>query len=44
MKEAEMTRIGQLIAKLIHEGDSAVPAVREEVLEICRRFPLYPDL
>ena len=44
MKEADMARIGHLIARLIHEGDDAVPAVREEVLEICRRFPLYPDL
>ena len=44
MKEADMARIGHLIARLIHEGDDAVPAIREEVLEICRRFPLYPDL
>ena len=44
MKEAEMTQIGKLIARLIHEGESAVPAVREEVLEICSRFPLYPEL
>ena len=44
MKEAEMTEIGQLIARLIHEGESAVPAVREEVLEICSHFPLYPEL
>ena len=44
MKEAEMTQIGKLIARLIREGESAVPAVREEVLEICSRFPLYPEL
>ena len=44
MKEAEMTEIGKLIARLIHEGESAVPTVREEVLEICSRFPLYPEL
>ena len=44
MKEAEMTEIGKLIARLIHEGESAVPAVREEVLAICSRFPLYPEL
>ena len=44
MKEAEMTEIGKLIARLIHEGESAVPAVREEVLEICSHFPLYPEL
>ena len=44
MKEAEMQQIGRLIARLIREGDEAVPAVREEVLTLCRRFPLYPEL
>ena len=44
MKEPEMTQIGKLIARLIREGESAVPAAKEEVLEICRRFPLYPEL
>ncbi len=44
MKEAEMRQIGHLIARLIREGDEAVPAVKEEVLELCRRFPLYPEL
>ena len=44
MKEAEMQQIGHLIARLIREGDEAVPAVREEVLTLCRRFPLYPEL
>ena len=43
MKEAEMAQIGRLIARLIHEGEDAVPAVKEEVLELCRRFPLYPE-
>ena len=43
MKEAEMTQIGHMIGRLIREGESAVPAVREEVLELCRRFPLYPE-
>ena len=44
MKETEMTQIGHLIGRLIREGEEAVPAVREEVLELCRRFPLYPEL
>ena len=44
MKEAEMTEIGRLIARLIREGEDAVPAVKEEVIELCRRFPLYPEL
>ncbi len=41
MKEPEMRQIGKLIAKIIHEGEAAVPSVKEEVLEICKRFPLY---
>ncbi|MCR5138367.1 MAG: serine hydroxymethyltransferase [Oscillospiraceae bacterium] len=44
MKEAEMTRIGELIGCLVREGKEAVPAVREEVIDLCRRFPLYPEL
>ncbi len=44
MTEAEMTRIGELIGKLVREGESAVQTVREEVIELCRRFPLYPEL
>jgi len=41
MKEPEMRQIGKLIARIIHEGEAAVPSVKEEVLEICKRFPLY---
>ena len=41
MKEPEMRQIGNLIARIIKEGESAVPSVKAEVLEICKRFPLY---
>ena len=41
MKEPEMRQIGDMIARIIHEGEAAVPQVKEEVLEICKRFPLY---
>ena len=44
MKEAEMRRIGELILRLIREGEDAVPEVRNEVMELCERFPLYPDV
>ncbi len=44
MREAEMREIGELILRLIREGEDAVPAVREEVLALCERFPLYPDV
>lgn len=41
MKEPEMRQIGNLIARIIKEGEAAVPQVKAEVLEICKRFPLY---
>ena len=44
MKEEEMRRIGAAIARLMDEGEAAVPQVREEMIELCRRFPLYPEL
>ena len=44
LKEAEMREIGGFIARLIEEGESAVPAVREQVVAMTRRFPLYPEL
>ena len=44
MKEAEMRLIGGYIARLIEEGEAAVPQVRDQVIELTRRFPLYPEL
>ena len=44
MKEAEMHQIGAMIARLMEEGEGAVPQVKEQVIELCRRFPLYPEL
>jgi len=41
MKEPEMVKIAQLIAKLIREGEAAVEEVKAEVLDLCARFPLY---
>ena len=44
MKEAEMAEIGGMIARLMDEGESAVPEVKEQVIALCRRFPLYPGM
>ena len=44
MKEPEMALIGQWIAKLAKEGDSAVDEVKQGVLKLCERFPLYPEV
>ncbi|MEA5048935.1 MAG: serine hydroxymethyltransferase [Eubacteriales bacterium] len=41
MKEPEMRQIGNMIARIIKEGEAAVPQVKEEVLATCKRFPLY---
>ena len=40
-KEQEARTIGDLIAKVILEGEDAVPAVKSQVAELCRAFPLY---
>ena len=44
MKEDEFRQIGDLILRLMRERDAAVPAVREEVLALCERFPLYENV
>ncbi len=44
MKEDEMRLIGESIVRLIREGESAVPAVREQTIALCERFPLYPGM
>ena len=44
IKEEDMALIGHLIGRLVREGEEAVPAVKEQVLELCARHPLYPDL
>ena len=44
MKEQEMHQIGAMIARLVNEGEEAVPQVKEQVIELCRHFPLYPEL
>ena len=44
MKEAEMRQIGNMISRLMDEGEAAVPAVKEQVIALCEKFPLYPEL
>lgn len=41
MKEPEMVEIARMIARIVREGESAVAQVKEEVLALCARFPLY---
>ena len=39
-----MRQIGAMICRLLEEGESAVPQVKEQVIDLCQRFPLYPEL
>ena len=40
-KEAEMQKIADWIVRIIREGEQAVPQVKQEVLALTGRFPLY---
>ena len=44
MGEGEMRQIGEMIVRIINEGESAVADVKQQVLSMCARFPLYPDM
>lgn len=44
MDENDMNDIGRFIATLVEKGEEAVPAVKEEVLALCAKRPLYPEL
>ena len=44
MKENEMVAVANGILRLINEGDAAVSEVRDMVLDLCERFPLYPEV
>ena len=44
MAEIEMVEIGNMIVKLINEGDAVVADVKSRVIELCDKFPLYPGL
>ena len=43
MKEPEMRKIAAWIARVVREGEAALPQVKAEVLELCASFPLYAD-
>ena len=44
MKETEMREIGGMIVQLLRGGSEATDEVRRHTIELCRRFPLYPEL
>ena len=44
MGEDEMRDIGKMIVRIINDGDKAVDDVKQQVLSMCGRFPLYPEI
>ena len=41
LKEADLTAVGEYIARIVNEGEAAVPAVKEGVLALTKKYPLY---
>ena len=41
LKEAEMTQVARWIARVLREGEAAVPAVKKEVESLMANYPLY---
>ncbi len=44
MGEAEMVEIGNMIVRIINEGEAAVEEVKQQTIALCEKFPLYPGL
>jgi glycine hydroxymethyltransferase len=46
MREPEMDQIGDFIARVLAspEDDRVLDLVKDEVMKLCKRFPLYPEL
>ena len=44
MGEGEMRRIGHMLVDVINGGEDAVEEVKQQALELCARFPLYPGM
>ena len=44
MGEDEMRDIGKMRVRIINDGDKAIDDVKQQVLSLCERFPLYPEI
>ena len=44
MGEDEMREIGKMLVEVIKNGEAAVEDVKQRTLELCERFPLYPEM
>ena len=43
MGEDEMREIGKMLVEVIKNGETVVEDVKQRALELCERFPLYPE-
>lgn len=43
MKEEEMRSIAGMICRIVDNGEAAVAEVKDEVIALTEKFPLYPD-
>ena len=44
MGEDEMRDIGKMIVRIINDGDKAIYYLKQKVLSLCQRFPLYHEI
>ncbi len=46
MKEPEMVQIAEMIGAILQdiENDEVIKRIRNEVTELCQRYPIYPEL
>jgi glycine hydroxymethyltransferase len=46
MEEKEMVQIANMIASVLRniDDENVISRVKDEVTELCQRFPLYPEL
>ena len=43
-RDISVVMAGATYQSIMQEGEEAVPAVRQQVIELCEKFPLYPEV
>ena len=43
MKEEDMVLIGNMIADIIEKREDAVESVKEKVIALCKKYPIYEN-
>ena len=44
MKEPQVEQIGRWILEILEKGEEATPGIKQQVIELCKEYPLYPHL